>query len=237
MRTARAWMLTLMLLPATPPAMAAWKGEIAAGLLTTTGNAETQSLNGKLLLDYAQGPWKNRFSASALNTGDEEGTTAERYTAANKLDYTFDTDDYLFAAVEYEKDLFGGFRQRVSESVGYGRHLLAGPVHVWDAEIGAGARQTVEQETRDREGEFIGRLGTDYEWKMSDTSRFRQTVKLESGKTNTFTESVTELKLSIIGNLAAALSFTLRHNSAVPDDTKPTDSFTAVNLTYGFGAP
>ena len=214
---------------------AAWKGEAAAGLLTTSGNSESESFNGKFLLDWTQAPWKNSFSATAINQGDEDGRTAERYTVGDKLDWHMTERDYLFGAVDWEKDLFGGFRERTAETVGYGRHILMGPVHTLDLEIGAGARQTEEQDTGDKENEAIGRAGGKYQWKISDHSAFAQSVKVEYGEDNTFTESITELKLTVINNLFASLSVTLRNNSDVPDDSKKTDTFTAVNLGYAFG--
>jgi putative salt-induced outer membrane protein len=224
------------LLMAPALAQAAWKGEAGAGLLTTSGNSETESFNGKFLLDWTQEVWKNSFTATAVNNGDEDGRTAERYTVGNKLDWNFSERDYLFGAVDWEKDLFGGFRERTAQTAGYGRHILTGPIHLLDAEIGAGARQTEEQDTGDKENEAIGRVGGKYQWKISDTSTFSQSLKVEHGKRNTFTEAVSELKLSIVGNLFAALSFTARNNSDVPDDTEKTDTFTAVNLSYAFGA-
>lgn len=211
-----------------------WKGEAGAGLLATSGNSETQSINGKFLLDYLQARWKNAFTATALNNGDEDGTTAERYTVGNKLDYNLDPKNYLFGAVDFEKDLFGGFRERTAETVGYGRHILTGPVHTLDAEIGGGARQTEEQGTGDKQNEAIVRAGGKYVWKISETSAFAQALKVEYGKSNTFTEAISELKLSVLGNLFAAVSFTTRNNSDVPVDTKKTDTFTAVSLSYAF---
>jgi putative salt-induced outer membrane protein len=225
----------LLLSPAL--ARAEWRGEAGAGLLTTSGNSESESFNGKVLLDWKHDPWKNSFTGTAINSGDEEGRTAERYTVGDKLDWHFNPRDYLFGAVDWEKDLFGGFRERTAETAGYGRHLLTGPVHLLDIEIGAGARQTEEQDTGDKENEAIGRLGGKYKWIISDHSGFAQSVKVEYGKNNTFTESISELKLSIVGNLFASLSFTLRNNSDVPPDTKKTDTFTAVNLSYAFGGP
>ena len=225
-----------VLLIAPVVAHAEWKGEIAAGVSATSGNSETKSVNGRFLVDYLATQWKNSFTASALNNGDEDGTTAERYTAGNKLDYNFNPHDYIFGAVDYEKDLFGGFRERTAETLGYGRHILLGPVHRLDAEIGAGARQTEEQDTGVKENEFIGRLGGRYQWTLSETSAFAQSLKVESGQANTFTEAVTELKMSVIGNIFASVSFTVRNNSDVPADTKRTDSFTAFNLSYRFGA-
>lgn len=223
----------LMLSPSV--SHAAWSGEAGAGLLTTSGNSESESFNGKLLLDRKSEAWKNSFNATAINQGDEDGRTAERYAIGDKLDWSFSERDYLYGAVDWEKDLFGGYRERFSETVGYGRHLLLGPVHTLDAEIGAGARQTEEQETGDKEREAIGRAGGKYLWKISDTSAFAQSLKVEYGNSNTFSEAVSELKMSVVGNLFASISFTARNNSNVPPETKKTDTFTAVNLSYAFG--
>lgn len=223
------------LLLSPSPSHAQWKGEAGAGLLTTSGNSESESFNGKLLLDWKHDPWKNTVSATAINSGDEDGRTAERYTVGDKLDWHFSKRDYLFGAVDWEKDLFGGYRERTAETAGYGRHLLTGPTHLLDVEIGAGARQTEEQDTGDKQNEAIARAGGRYQWKLTEHSAFAQAVKVEYGKSNTFTESITELKLTVVGSLFAALSFTLRSNSDVPEDTKKTDTFTAVNLSYAFG--
>ena len=149
-------------------------------------------------------------------------------------EYNFDPRNYAFVAVDWEKDRFGGFRERTSETLGYGRHLLTGPRHLLDAEIGAGARQTEAQDSGERQDEFIGRLGGKYQWTISETSQFAQTLKVESGDENTYTEAVSELKLSILGNLFLSLSLTARNNSDVPPDTRKTDTFTAISLSYGF---
>lgn len=228
-------LLSALLLASGAAHGADWKGEAAAGLLVTSGNSETQSLNGKFALETLTERWKNRFSASGINNGDDEGRSAERYTLGDQLDYNFDPRNYAFGALDWEKDRFGGFRERTSETLGYGRHILTGPVHVLDAEIGAGARQTEAQDTGEEQDEFVGRIGGKYQWTISETSAFLQTLKVESGDENTFTESVSELKLSIVGNLFLSLSFTARNNSDVPADTKKTDTFTAISLAYGFG--
>ena len=211
-----------------------WKGEAGAGLLTTSGNSETESLNGSFLLEYLAKPWKNTFTATGINNGDEEGRTAERYSVGNKTDYDFTENDYLFLALEWEKDLFGGIRERTSQAIGYGRHILTGPTHILDAEIGGGLRQTEEQDTGIEEEEAIARLSGKYQWIISDTSAFSQTVKVEHGSSNTFYETISGLKLSIIGNLFANITFTTRTNSDVPPDTKKTDTETAISLSYAF---
>lgn len=231
----RRFALPLALLAPVVAQAGDWKGEAAAGLLTTTGNSKSQSTNGKFTLDWQQAPWKNVLSATAINNGNDDGRTAERYTAGDQLNYDFDPDNYAFGAVDWEKDRFGAFRDRTSETVGYGRHVLKGPEHILDLEIGGGLRQSEENETGDKNKEAIARAGGKYVWKISDTSAFAEALKVEYGKDNTFTESITELKMTVVGNLFASVSFTVHNNSKAPADTKKTDTFTAINLGYAFG--
>ena len=56
----------------------------------------------------------------------------------------------------------------------------------------------------------------------------------EAGSSNTFTESVTDLRAQLIGSLALVVSYTVRHNSDVLLDSEKTDTRTALSLEYGF---
>ena len=225
----------LCCLPTLALAEGPWSGDVAVGFLSTSGNSSSTSLNAKTEAVYSVTRYKNTFTATALNGEQEQVRTAERYTVGNKLDYNFDENNYAFLALDAEKDLYGGVRERTTETVGYGRSILTGPVHKLDAEIGAGARQTLAQGATERENDAIARLSGRYEWKISDTSTFLQSLKVESGDENTFTESISELKLNIVGNIFAGISFTVRNNSDVPVGTEQTDTATAVNLSYQFG--
>jgi putative salt-induced outer membrane protein len=218
------------------PPSGQWSGEVGAGFLSTDGNSQSRSVNGKALVDYKRERWKNSFQASAVNTSATTGTSAERYQASDKVDYLFYEKNYAFVLGEYEKDLFGGTRERVSTAAGLGRHFLAGPRHVLDAEAGFGARRTeANTATRDKVDEAITRVSGKYEWKFTEKNSFSEAVKSETGETNTFTESVTQLKLAIVGNLSSTVSYTVRNNTNVPPEREKTDTETAVNLVYDFG--
>ncbi len=220
---------------AAAPAQAQWAKEVSLGYLAASGNTETESLNGKATLAYKTDQWTNTFVGLAAYSTEQDETTSERYAASDKFDWNLSETDYLFGALDWEKDLFGGIRERMTETVGYGRHVLAGPVHLLDLEIGAGARQS-ELDGGDQEDDIIGRLLGKYQWTISESSQFAQAVKVESGEFNTYAESVSELKLTIVGNLFAVLSYTIKHNSEVPDASDKTDTYTAVSLVYTFGS-
>jgi putative salt-induced outer membrane protein len=220
---------------APQPAPSPWWGEASLGYLGTSGNSKSQSINAKLALDYQQGRWRNALATQAVQTADEGDTTGERYLLTDKLDFTFYAQNYAFLAGEFEKDLFGGIRRRTTQTAGFGRHLLTGPGHLLDVEAGGGARQQQSQESREEERDLIGRLALDYRYKISDNSGFHQNLKMETGKDNTFSQSLSELKLAIAGNFFASIIYTLQHNSQVEPGIKHTDATTAINFSYAFG--
>ena len=222
-----------------------WLGEVSAGYVQTEGNSDTRTVNGKAEIIYESVDWKNTFNAAGIQsqasqlnelTGAQENqVTAERYSVGDKLDWKFTENDYAFLSLEYEKDLIGPIRQRTSETAGYGRKVLTGPAHLLDLELGVGVRQTEEQVTARKDEDNIVRGRAAYKWNFSETSYFGETVKVETGESNTFTESVTELRLSLIGKLFALASYTFRNNTDVPAGTEKTDTITAASLGWTFG--
>ncbi|HUS25065.1 MAG TPA: DUF481 domain-containing protein [Candidatus Binatia bacterium] len=212
-----------------------WSGELGMGYIATAGNSGISSLSSKAGFVYGADPWKNTLTSATMHASDPEGSTAERYTANDKLDYHFTPAQYTFLLGEYEKDLFGPVRERFSETLGYGRHLLPGPVHTLDAELGAGARQMRENVTGLRHEEAVVRFNGRYLWDWRDHNGFAQAVKVESGRENTLTESTTELKFALVGNVSAVGSYHVRHNSHAPAGTGSTDAITSASLTYTFG--
>ena len=217
-----------------------WSGELTAGYLSTSGNSDSKSTNAKAEFVYTATKWRNTFTTSAIQSAQNGVANAERYAAGDKGDFNFTERDYAFLAVEFEKDLFGPVRERTSETAGYGRKLLTGPEHLLEAELGAGARQTETQitalqTTAVKADDVIGRARVAYRWNFTEASAFHETVKVESGKSNTFLESISELKLSLVGKLFGVASYTLRQNTDVPPGTSKTDSITTFSLAWSFG--
>lgn len=208
-------------------------GSVELGYLASSGNSETTSLNSKLVLQYEQEVWRHGFMAQAIRATTDDTLTAERYQAAAKSDYKFSEYNYLFATVNYVKDEFSGYQRRLSEAVGYGRRLIETTDHVLDVEIGVGARQ-VELVDGTEQSDGIVRFSGNYQWAITDSSSFTQTLAVEAGDANTFSESVSSLTANLMGNLALKVSYTIRSNSEVPVGTEETDTYTAVSLLYTF---
>lgn len=210
-----------------------WSGTATLGYLATDGNTENTSLNSGFGVDYESGKWLHGFAAQAINATQEGDSTAESYIAGWKTEYSFTENNYAFLRVDWRKDRFSGYDQQLSETIGYGRRLLDTGVHVLNVEIGAGARQ-LDVADGTSESDVIARAGLDYLWQFSETAAFTQDFIVESGDTNTFLQSISAIKATLIGDLALVASYTIRNNSDVPAGLEKTDTFTALSLEYGF---
>ncbi len=210
-----------------------WLVKATLGYLATSGNTESSSLNSGFSVGYTAGDWMHSLEGSAINASEEGRTTAEAYALGWKSEYNLTDDNFLFGRVDWRNDRFSGYDQQLSETVGYGRRLIDTGVHVLNAEIGAGARQSdLADGTTESEG--ILRAGLDYRWQFSETARFTQVFAVESGSENTYLESVSALTARLVGGLALVASYTVKNNSSVPVATENTDTFTALSLEYTF---
>lgn len=217
---------------AAPPNGLGWKASAEFGLVDTSGNAQTTTVNAKINAVHESLKWRNRFTAEYLSASDDVGTTARRTVGQAATNYKLDERNYLFGNLRYENDEFAPYDYRYSETVGYGRRMRWETQRL-DLEAGAGGSHTrFHDGTRNDEG--IVRLAGAYAWQITKTAEFSEVAFTEIGSDNTHSESETGLKLRVNGNLAMKLSYKLLHNSAVPAGTEKLDSITAVTLVYDF---
>lgn len=210
-----------------------WSGEAELGAVITSGNTETQSVNAKAKVSYIHNRWTHTASFEALQTEDENTTTAERFRLSGKSDYKFSKRGYLYATATYEDDKFSGFDYQATESVGYGHRLIDKKGLLVTGEIGPGARQN-KLDTGDTENEFIVRGAGNLTWDISKTTKFTEELTVESGSDNTITRSVAGLSAQVIGSLAMKASLTVKHSTDVPVGVEETDTETALTLVYSF---
>jgi putative salt-induced outer membrane protein len=210
-----------------------WSGSASLGFLSTSGNTETTSYKTAFGIAYTKNKWTHAFDAAANGADESKTTTAEAYQADWKSSYDFSEHNYLFGLISWRKDRFSGVNQQLSETLGFGRRVIETPAHVLNAEVGAGHRSS-DLSDNTSESSVIGRLGLDYTWTFTETSNFRQTVSVEAGSDNTYIESVSAVRASVLGDLGLVLSYTVRHNTDVPIGSQKTDKLTAISLEYAF---
>lgn len=210
-----------------------WEGSISFGYLASSGNTDSETLNGELVAAYSVNGWVHNAFLSAVGSSDAGVTTNERYQAQYKLDKLFSTRGYVFGRLAFDKDRFSGIDHKASATFGVGRRLIDKQKHRLRGEVGAGTRrEELLDRTTNHEGILLINLG--YRYLMSENAEFSQTVLFEQGAENDYTESVTKVRANVVGALSVAVSYTVKHNTSPPDINEKTDTYTAISLEYKF---
>ena len=211
-----------------------WKGEGELGFTSTSGNTNSDNLNAKLGIQKSRNKWTHKARLEILKASTEGVDSSDRKVLTARSEYKFAVKTYAFGALRHEDDKFSGFDYQSSISVGLGQQLIKNESHELDASAGIGYRKKKVTATgiTTSEGIVIGNL--DYLFNVSKHAIFKEKILVESGSSNTYTESETSLKMKINGNLASKITYTIKNNSTVPAGTKNTDKITSITLVYSF---
>lgn len=211
-----------------------WKGEGELGFTSTSGNSDSENLNTSLGVSREKDSWKHSASLRAIKAETEGESSADSLVLKGRSEYGFSENSYVFGKLRYEDDKFSGYDYQASLVSGAGSRFINNDRHLLDASIGAGFRSIKDSVNGETEDEVILTADLIYQYKISETATFRETVLIESGDENTYSESDTSLAAKINSNLAVKVSYLVKRNSDVPPDTEKTDKITTVSLVYAF---
>ena len=210
-----------------------FSGKAGFGYLSASGNSDSTAFNGTVDLFYDFAKWHHSFKLQGSGTSTDGDTSGERYTADYKAAWDRTEKDYVFGLVSYEKDNDSGVQEKLSETIGYGRHVINNDRHVLDLEAGLGFQQLDFSDGTD-DSSAMARLGGNYKFQFNDSTQFVSALAVEIASDNTYTV----LENGVTAKLAAALDLTVAHtikyNTDVPSGTDDTDTFTAIRVEYSF---
>ncbi|NRQ44176.1 DUF481 domain-containing protein [Rheinheimera sp. YQF-2] len=216
-----------------------WTTSAELGAITTSGNTVGTSVTGKIDAKQELQQWSNQYVFSAFFKEDEndDGVTersAERYLISAKAAYKLDNEfDKLFVFGSYTDDKFGAYLKYTTLAVGYGTRLYNVEDKSLDVEIGPGYFNG-ERSTGETENGMIVRGAAAFNWTISESASFAQTLSVEYGEDNTRTIAETSLLAKINGSLQMKAAFLVQNDSDVPVDKKKTDTQTSLTLVYSF---
>ncbi len=217
-----------------------WSGEGEFGLVVTTGNTETETLNANLATAYTHDAWVHKGGLSALSASEDGTRTAERYQLTGKTEYHTSEVSHWFGSLRYEEDKFSGFDHQGILTAGYGWTLLERETSFLDVEGGIGARRTqaaADPETGmqpEAETDPVLRGAVEYWWQFTQNARLQNDFLVETGRDNTFVQNQLGLRVAINDRFAVKLGYEVRHNTEAPEDIEETDTVSTVNLVYSF---
>lgn len=226
-------LLVLAVLASPTAAFAAtWQPSAELGIVNTTGNSETTSINGRLGLKAEEDLWSHDYYLAALRSESDDELTANRYEIGAKSDRKLTERSYLGAAARYESDDFSPYDYQATLALNYGGWLLREEGHSFKLEGGPGVRRAQLADTGEVDTGALLRGFADYQHQITDSTRFFNTTLVEATSDNTFAQNDIGIAVSINKSLALKAAFQARHNTEVPAGTENTDTLSSVNIVW-----
>jgi putative salt-induced outer membrane protein len=217
---------------AGPAAAIDWQPNAELGIVATTGNSDTVSVNGKLAAKGEDEAWLHDYYALFLRSRQEDDDTAERYEVGGKSGFKLTDRRYVYGALRYEDDQFSAYEYQATLSGGYGWHAIKTDPTTLLFEIGPGYRNAEPAGPNDTENSVIVRAFGDFHHKFNENTEFFNTLLIESSSDNTFAQNDIGVSVKVSRSLALKAALQARHNSEVDPGTDKTDTLTTLNLVW-----
>jgi putative salt-induced outer membrane protein len=232
-------LLALTSLPAltahadTPPAKRL-TGSAEIGYISSMGSTggSKQTFRGKIALTHTGDYWINILSAEGISVRDEVPSTndTERYLLNYKARHYWNARDFFTFRAQWEKDLLSANDSQSFVSLGIGREILKNDRHFLKVEFGPGVRHT-EPRIGTTTDNAMGLLSWDYDWKISESSRYIHKGTLESSEQSTITRVNNQFRQNITKVVAMTVSHDYRHEDG-PKNTR--NGVFSLGLNYQF---
>lgn len=238
----------------------AWSGETELGYSYESGNTNETKMNFRQKIVYDARPWLNTLTFrgknsvtevtvtdAAGNTSKEDQRTDEAYYVTEQLDHFIaNSSSYLFLRGTWEKDRFNGYDHQSTAVFGYGNELVANDSVNLKLEIGVGGREDeFDEDLTDDNGdpqltagdtshEGIVYLSDELVWKVSEPAEIGQALNVEYANDNTVSRFSVYVKSQLLSSVAMKVSYEIKHQDVVADNSEKTDKILLASLLYSF---
>lgn len=211
-----------------------WTGEASVAYTENAGNTSSTKIDVRSKAVWETPTLRNTYKLEGANETNGSERTRELYYASAKSDYKFPGTTYLFNLLEYTDDHFDGYDYTAAVNFGFGRDIRRNQRYEWSAEAGLGYRQSRNEESREREGEVVVRVGNVFIWNLDRDTSVDLDFSSEIGKEKTITKSYNRIKMQVNGQLFAFLAYEFKHTSDVPEGAQNMDKTTMFGFDYTF---
>ena len=216
-------------------ALATWQTEVEFGYSSENGNTNSTELETAISFERDWTKWGLSGGLNMKHETNSGARSSEEYELDLEGKYNLDPRTFIFAAFDYEKDLFSGYNYRIEETVGLGHHLIKTDTMSLDVKGGVGAQHTETDTTpKNKETSMVLKPEANFEWLINNYVTFSQTAKSTIGSELTKTELETALKSKLTENLFLKASYEIEHANSAPAGKKKTDTTLGVSLDYEF---
>lgn len=223
--------------PATPPPSPnsiKFSGDL--GYVSTSGNSSVQTLNFGNRITAKVGLVTVSQQFSVVHGRSKGKTVTSLYRASVRSDYALQKTFGIYAAVNYERNVFAGLASRVATNTGLTAQLLVDARHRFTLEggVSVNAQRSVDPVARPNVDFMGGRAATAYSQKIGAKASFAQMIELlpnlrDSEDLRINTEST--IVAPITKEVGVKLSYVIRYDGLPQPGFQSTDRLFTSGIT------
>lgn len=213
-----------------------WSGEGALNAGFTTGNTETRDAGVRVRALHRGEAWSQLLEISGDYGDTNEVESKNRIAAAGQIDRRFGERMNSYVRATWERDEFSGFENRYFAGLGLGARVVATDQTRWALEGGPGykidevrATDTTPASTEENLG---ARAGSKFKHAFNERVSLSNDTEAVYSSRSTQLSNVVALDAGLMGNLAARVSFDVRHDTDPLPGFEATDTATKFSLVY-----
>ena len=224
------------LLMAADPA-GVMKQSVELGYIGSTGNTDSQSVNGVYKNDYQYDSATDMHLKADLLYGENKGVTSdERYRLFTSLNHYYSEDLFTYGEASALRNTFEGYNQQYNIGAGAGYNIFKEKRQALKGKAGLQYRRSNFTD-QPHDNFYYAKAGLDYFYDFSQTNRFTaQWHVLDNLKRLKDFETVVDLglKMLIVDRLSFRLGFEFKYDNVPPLGKKKSDTTTTAGIVYSF---
>lgn len=212
-----------------------WNAQAQVGAASSTGDTDEQSASLGVSFSREFGSlWEQSLNIDFDFARSQGDTTRRRLLTRVETLYKPWKDLYLLNYLEVDLNKFSGFDYRILDNVALGTQLIKTDRQSLRLEGGPGVRFNKFEDTGLTETEFLGRISSTYDLKLTDNLSFNDKASVIFGTGSMTIDNRASFAAQINSSLAARLSFQVQYDSEAPLGAAAWDTLTRATLVYDF---
>jgi len=211
-----------------------WNVTAQLGASTSTGDTDEQSIAFGLAMSRDFDKWEHDINLDFDFARSNGNVTRRRLQTRFNTLYKAWENIYVANYLEIDVNRFSGFDYRILDSIGLGKQLLKTDRQSLRLEGGPGVRFNKFENTGVTSTEFLGRVSSTYELKLTDNIDFTDQASVIFGTSSFTFDNRATVNAQLNTSLAARLSLQVQYDSDAPGTSAPWDTLTRATLVYKF---
>lgn len=217
-----------------PEETSAWSGSVVLGATVRTGNTDNAGVSGESSLRYDADRWHHRGKAAGDYLRNRTETQEQSFEGEYEARYDLDRRNFTYGLARYEEDRFSGFDYEFTSSAGLGRHLAKEEGHEWTVTLGPSFRVAQRRDSESPEESVGARFTNLLSWELSQSAKVENETEALADSEEVRVNNDVALKVRLVEQLSAQLSFGIEYRSEAPEDAEHTDTTTRAAIVYDF---